>query len=126
MEKVPEDTSKAAQPVIRTIPWSFCWMERSRNQCISATFGMTFVVNDPRERQQLGAHREARPLHGVHVDRKAHFFVLQVELNAAAALCESVAFADHQHAGVFQALENLGQPPAFRIADENDLATTQV
>src|SRR5712692_1997587 len=122
MEKVKEDTSKAAEPVIRTIPWSFCWMERSRSQRILAPFGMPFVVHNARERQQLGAHGEARPLDGVHVDREAHFVVLQVELNAAAALGESIAFPDHQHAGAFQALEHLGQPPAFRIADEYDLA----
>src|ERR1700674_1091281 len=126
MEKVTEDTRRAAQPVIRTIPWSFCRIERSRNQCILATFGMSFVVDDPRQRQQLGAHREARPLYGVHVNRETHFVVFQVELNAAAALGESIAFPDQQDAGAFQALEYLGQPLAFRIADENDLTTAQV
>jgi hypothetical protein len=74
---------------------------------------MIVVVNDPGQREQFGAHRQASPSHCIHVDIETNPSFVYVKLDSSAALDEFWTLANDRRARTYQAVEDFRQVSVF-------------
>jgi hypothetical protein len=84
------------------------------------------VVDDSGQREKFGTNAELGALQSIHVDGEAQAVIFQIELDAAAALGKTIAFADDQGAGALEKVQDFGKLVIFTAAEENHLASFQV